>query len=441
MSTSRRVLPFRRSPGRDYPVIVRAEGSYLWDVNGKRYLDAASGALVTNIGHGRRDIANVAAKQMQEVDFVHGSQFISRPFEDLTEALEPFTPTGSWRFFATSGGSEATESAIKLARQYHYERGEPARTIIVSREIGYHGASLGALAASGLGGRRTMYEPLLNENAFRKLPAPDPDEDAEIAAARFQQLLDDVGAMNVAALMLEPVIGAAAPGLAPQAGTYEALKEICDRNGILLLFDEVMTGLGRCGRNLALEHWTAIPDVIVLGKGLGAGYAPLAGILVAEDITRAIQAGSGSFTHGYTYAGHPVSLAVGSRVLKIVKDERLVETAEANGRALLNDLRSMADGHPEVKTVRGYGLLLGITLENPDNGEPFQRPGFAYAVNAAALEAGLNIYPGTGSAGAGRGDHLLIGPPLNVSAAEISELVEKLDAALVKARLRLPEFL
>ena len=427
------VRPFHRSPERAYPVIDRAEGVWLWDEQGRRYLDAASGALVSNIGHGRADVAEVAARQARTLDFVHGSQFSSRPLHVLAERLSPFAPPGAWRFFATSGGSEASESAIKLVRQVQVERGQAQRHVIVTRSRSYHGASLGGLAASGMGARKALYEPLLREEAFAKVPPPDPHAGPDRDARELEALLDRVGAERVAAVMLEPVIGAAAPGLAPVPGAYDAIKDVCVRHGVLLVFDEVMSGLGRTGRGFALEHWGTVPDVIVVGKGLGAGYVPLAGILVHEDHVQTIARGSGSYVHGFTYAGHPVSVAVGARVLEIIVEEGLVERADRVGATLLEQLNGLSVTHPEVHTVRGFGLLLGLVLGAPGESRALRRPGYASAVSRAALDAGLNVYPGGGAEPDGSGDHLLIGPPLTISDDECAELVARLDTALTAA--------
>lgn len=421
-----------RSPGRAYPVAVRAEGAYVWDAQGKRYLDAAAGALVVNVGHGREDIAQVIATQAARLAFVHGSRFTSAPLEELAERLGEWAPPGRWRFFATSGGSEATESAIKLARQVQLERGHTEKVEVISRESSYHGASLGALAASGMGVRRRPYLPLLNEDAFPKMPKPDPRMPGPEDAARLEELILERGPERVAAFVAEPVVGAANPALAPADGYYEEVRRICDRYGVIYVSDEVMTGLGRTGARLGLDHWGVAPDVVVLGKGLAAGYAPLAGILVAEELAETIEQGSGSFTHGFTYSGHPVSAAVGVEVLAVLERERLVERARETGQYLIAKLRRLADQVPGVTEVRGRGLLVGVLLGGPD-GEPYTRPGYAYAVAEEALSIGLNLYPGTGSADGDRGDHLLIGPPLTLSRTECDELVDLLGEALTRA--------
>ncbi|MFO7545481.1 MAG: aminotransferase class III-fold pyridoxal phosphate-dependent enzyme [Trueperaceae bacterium] len=434
MTTPASCRVFYRSPNRAYPIAERAEGVYLWDTNGKRYLDACAGALVANIGHGRRDIAEVAARQIERLDFVHGSQFSSAPLEALAERIGRWLPSGSWRFFAASGGSEATESAIKLARQYHVERGNAGKRIVVSRWSGYHGASLGALGVSGLGARRRLYEPLLRDDAYLKIPRPDPSVDGRQDAAALEALLQRIGSEHVAAFFAEPIVGAAAPALAPAAGYYEEIRRICSAHDVLYVSDEVMSGLGRTGTKLGLDRWHAVPDVVVLGKGLGAGYVPLAGIAASDAVVETIAQGSGTFTHGYTYAGHPVSAAVGSAVLDVMEREDLVRRSADTGAYLLGELRALADETPEVLEVRGYGLLLGVVLGDPRSGVPFATPGYAYHVGRIALELGLNVYPGTGSGEESTGDHLLIGPPLTITREESGEMVAMLRDALVTAR-------
>lgn len=435
-----RVRAFHRTPGRTYPVVVRAEGVYLWDAAGKRYLDGASGALVANIGHGRVDVAEAAARQLRQVDFVHGSQFTSEPFERLAERLSDWVPSGAWRFFAVAGGSEATESAIKLVRQVHVERGAPQRHVILSRSTSYHGASLGALAASGMGARKALYAPLLNEASFVKFPPPRRALPGPEDAAAVEAAILAVGPDRVAAVFLEPVLGAAAPALVPNAGYYEAVRAICDRHGVLLVFDEVMCGMGRAGRPFAFEHWGAVPDAIVVGKGLAAGYAPLAGVLAGEQLVAAIEQGSGSFVHGFTYAGHPGTAAVGLAVLDALASEGLVAASARLGGRLLAAFREIAAVAPEVAEVRGVGSLLGLDLEDPETGAPFARPGYAYAVGRAAMDLGLVVYPGTGGSDGRLGDHLLVGPPFTTTDAEADELVDTLASALESARAGMGAF-
>lgn len=424
------VRTFPRSSRTRYPMIVRAEGVYLYDADGKRYLDASSGAVVANIGHGRAEVAEAAAAQLRAVAFVHGSQFTTHVGDALSERLGEWLPEGVWRFFATSGGSEATEAAIKLARQYQVERGRRERTRILTRRTAYHGASLGALAASGLSERRALYAPLVHEYAFPKIDKPDPCAPLEGQVAALHDAIAQLGADTIAAVMVEPVMGASDPALAPPAGYYQQLRSLCDEHDIVFIADEVMCGLGRAGKKLGLDHWGVVPDVVVLGKGLGAGYAPLGGIVVRERLHDALAQGSGSFQHGYTYAGHPGAAAVGKRVLRILREEGLVQRSAEMGAYLLAGLRDLQGEQPLLRRVRGYGLLLGVALAAPGSGEAFARPGFAYALGDRARARGLNLYPGTGSIDGTRGDHLLIAPPLTVTRAEADELLELLGLAL-----------
>ncbi len=428
---------FYRTPSKSYPVAVRGQGVYIWDASGTRYLDACSGALVANIGHGRDEVASAIAEQASRLGFVHGSQFTNEPLEHLSERLTGLAPAGTrWLFFPTSGGSEATESAIKLARQYHVERGEPGRYRIVSRWTSYHGASMGALAASGLKGRRELYEPLIPAGAYPKIAKPDPRRDGREDAAQLETSLLALGPESVAAFIAEPIVGAADPALAPAAGYYEEIRRICTKYGILFLADEVMCGLGRAGRRFAIEYWDALPDVIVVGKGLAAGYAPLAGILVAQPVHDAIKEGSGAFRHGYTYAGHPPSLAAGAKVLEIVQRERLVERSAETGARLLRGLEQLRAKHPFVVEVRGHGLMAGLVLGDPATGEPFPEPGAAARVGRLAFERGLILYPGSGAFDGVRGDHLLIGPPLSIQDQELDELLGLLASVLSDASAR-----
>ena len=420
---------FYRS-SKPYPVAVRGQGSYLWDASGKRYLDGASGALVANLGHGHARIADALKAQALKLPYVHGSQFSSEVYERYAARLAGLLPAPGYRLWAVSGGSEAAESAIKLARQYHLERGEPQRFRIVTRKPSYHGASLGALAASGMGARRTAYTPLLNEAAFPKMEKPDPSRDGAEDARQLETLLQETGPETVAAFMAEPVVGASDAALSPAAGYYQEISRICREHGILFIADEVMCGLGRAGRTFAIGEWNVTPDILLLGKGLAAGYAPLAGLLASPEIYSAVMNGSGSFKHGFTYAGHPVSLAAGEAVLDIVEEEKLVERSRVVGSELLNIVRELQKDFPFILKARGRGLMLGLVLGDPDTGAAYDEPGLAERVGRAASQRGLILYPGSGAVDGVRGDHLLIGPPLNVTESELDELVSLLRQAL-----------
>ncbi|MEF2277649.1 aminotransferase class III-fold pyridoxal phosphate-dependent enzyme [Deinococcus sp. YIM 134068] len=414
-----------------YPTAVRGEGVYLYDEGGRRYLDGCSGALVANVGHGRAEVGEAMARQARELPFVHGSQFTSPVLEEYASRLLTFLNLPGFRLWAVSGGSEANESAIKLARQYHVERGEPGRYRVVTRVPSYHGASLGALAASGMGARRELYAPLINEAAWPKMPRPDPRLSGEDDAERLRAVLEACGPSSVAAFLAEPVVGASDAALAPNAGYHARIAKICREYGVLFIADEVMSGMGRCGAPLAVRlHDDVTPDLVVLGKGLAAGYAPLAGLAASGHVYDTVMNGSGAFKHGFTYAGHPVSAAAGLTVLDIVEREGLVERARVRGERLLAGLRELKSRHPVVLEARGHGLLLGLVLGDPMTGEAFETPGVAGRVAAAAMRRGLMTYPGSGAVDGTRGDHLLLGPPLTVTDAEVDELLNLLDGAL-----------
>lgn len=418
-----------------YPVAVRGEGVYLYDAGGRRYLDGSSGALVANIGHGRAEVAEAMARQARELPFVHGSQFTSPVLEEYASRLLTFLGLPGFRLWAVSGGSEANESAIKLARQYHLERGEPERYRVVTRVPSYHGASLGALAASGMGARRAIYSPLMNEAAWPKMPRPDPALSGEADAERLRAVLEEAGPASVAAFLCEPVVGASDAALAPNPGYHPRIAEICREYGVLFIADEVMSGMGRCGSPLAVRLGGDVtPDIVVLGKGLAAGYAPLAGLAASAGVYGTVMNGSGAFKHGFTYAGHPVSVAAGLSVLDIVERERLPERAREQGGRLLAGLRELKTKHPGVLGARGHGLLLGLVLGDPATGQAYEAPGVAERVARAAWERGLITYPGTGALDGTRGDHLLLGPPLSLSDAEVDELLAALDGALEETR-------
>ena len=419
-----------------YPVAVRAEGPFLWDSAGKRYLDGSSGALVANIGQGRAEIAETMAQAARTLAFVHGSQFSSPALEAYSARLVGFLNLPGYRFWAVSGGSEATESAIKLARQYHSERGEGGRYRVITRRPSYHGASLGSLAASGMGARRELYRPLMNEDAWPKLGKPDPRRDGAEDAEALRALVESLGPETVAAFMAEPVVGASDAALAPAPGYYERVAEICREYGALFIADEVMSGMGRCGTPLAVRQWGGqnremlTPDIVVLGKGLAAGYAPLAGIAASAEVYGAVMGGSGAFKHGFTYAGHPVSVAAGAAVLDVLEREELVPRSRELGTRLLTGLQELKTRHPQMLEVRGRGLMLGVVLGDPATGQSFATPGIAARIGRKAFGLGLIVYPGSGADDGVRGDHLLLGPPLSLTDAQADEFLELLDASL-----------
>ncbi len=421
---------FYRSPAQSYPTIARGEGVYLFDTGGRRYLDAASGALVANLGHGRREIAAAMAQQAERVAFAHTMRFTSEAQEELARRVAAMLPFGLGHTYPVSGGSEATETAVKLARQYFLETGEPRRFRVLSRWASYHGNSLGALSASGHIGRRRPYEPLLS-SAFWHFPPPDPacagpEEDGECNCTRaLRATVERAGPESVAAILLEPVGGSAYSGLVPHPGYMLAVRRIASECGALLIADEVMTGFGRTGRVLGMEHFDVAPDLITAAKGLSGGYAPLGAVVAGDRVYDAIRSGSGRFAHGFTYGGHPVACAAGAKALEILEREHLVENAARMGLALRAGLEDLAGRHALALEVRGLGLMQGLVLA------PDARPGARAArLSDIAFAEGLIVYAGSGGPDSPSGDHILVAPPLTATAADVSALLDLLDRSL-----------
>ncbi len=430
---------FYRSPTKTYPTATRAEGVWIWDSEGKRYLDGSGGACVVTIGHGVAEVREAARAQMEAVSFAHGSQFTTGACEELARRVAALSPDPELdRVYFVSGGSEAVETAVKMARQYWREAGRADRYKVISRWTSYHGNTAGALALGGHTGRRSPYLPLIQHTPhvepcycyrcpFGTTPgACDlPCADALDRAIRYE------GPESVAAFIAEPVVGATAGALVPPDRYWPRIREICDRHDILLIADEVMTGAGRTGRALALEHWGVHADLVALAKGLSSGYAPIGAVLCRRSIHEAIRNGSGSFVHGHTYGQHPVSMAVGAAVLRHVEENRLVERSAAMGAVLLDRLRGLAD-LPAVGDVRGLGLFAGVELV-ADRAtracfEPAEK--VAYKVGTAAFRRGLITYPGDGGADGIRGDHILVCPPFVVTEEELDFLASTLRAAI-----------
>jgi adenosylmethionine-8-amino-7-oxononanoate aminotransferase len=436
---------FPRNLTIDYPVAVRAEGVWIWDSAGKKYLDGCGGAVVCSIGHGVAEIAEVMTRQAKTLAFAHSSQFVTRQSADLARriaALAPGDMKRTGRVYLVSGGSEAVETAIKLARQYQVETGHPGRSKVIARWQSYHGSTLGALAVTGNVARRDLYAPLLHPQphiapcyCYRcpfglKLPTCGLACVEELEAAIHQE-----GPETVAAFIAEPVVGATLGAVPAAEGYWKRAREICTRHGILLIADEVMTGVGRTGRNFAVDHWGVVPDLIVAGKGLAGGYAPLAAVIARGFVADALAKGRGFFEHGFTYSAHPLSAAVGSAVLDYVARHRLVRRAARMGKVLGARLRRLRR-HPFVGDVRGLGMMWGVEIvRDRRTREPYP-PALKVgrAIYQACLEEGLLVYPGSGTREGQDGDHFIVAPPLTITAAEIDDLVARLDRGLQRAR-------
>jgi adenosylmethionine-8-amino-7-oxononanoate aminotransferase len=432
---------FPRNFLKTYPRAVRGEGCFIFTAGGQRYLDASGGAAVVTIGHGVPEIGRAMAEQATQLAYAHSSQFHTEPAEKLARrilALAPSGMRGKGRVYFTSGGSEATETALKLARQYWIERGEKKRYRVISRLQSYHGASLGALSVSGNVRRREPFAPMLQEwghiapcFCYRcplGLEYPSCNVDC---ADELDRLLDREGSQDVAAFIFEPVVGATLGAVAPPDGYIQRIAEICRRHKILLIADEVMSGMGRTGKPFAVNNWNVSPDMILVGKGIASGYAPLGAVIVAADVVETISRGSATFLHGFTYNAHPVTTAAGNAVLDYIERERLFERVEPAGRELRAALEKLRQ-YSVVGDVRGKGLLLAIEIvRDTKTREPFPADAhMASRIQEDALEAGVMTYPMQGCVDGVRGDHVLIAPPYTITSAMIQMLAAALDRAL-----------
>ena len=431
---------FPRHTKQGAPTAVRAEGCYIFDASGKAYLDGSGGAAVSCLGHGDKDVIAAVQAQVGELAFAHTGFFTSEPAERLADLLVEAAPAPLDRVYLVSGGSEAIEAAIKLARQYHVEIGAPERRHLIARRQSYHGNTLGALAAGGNAWRRRQFAPLLIEVShiapcYEYLHRED-GEGAEAYGLRAAQELEDeilrLGPETVMAFMAEPVVGATMGAVPAVAGYFRRIREICDRYGVLLILDEVMCGMGRTGHLFACENDGIAPDILCIAKGLGAGYQPIGAMLCTDQIYATIEAGSGFFQHGHTYLGHPVAAAAGRAVMTKLRDGNLVERAAKQGARLKSMLDDRFSQHPHVGDVRGRGLFLGIEfVADRETKTPFD-PGrkTAARLKAAAFENGLICYPMSGTRDGQSGDHVLLAPPFIVEDDHLNELVDKLALAM-----------
>ncbi|MGB0036637.1 MAG: aspartate aminotransferase family protein [Candidatus Acidiferrales bacterium] len=432
---------FPRSFLKTYPQAVRGEGCFVYTADGRRFLDASGGAAVVTIGHGVEEIGRAMSEQAARLAYVHSSQFHTAIVENLAQrilALAPKVMRRNGRVYFTSGGSEATETALKLARQYWIERGETKRWRVLSRWQSYHGSTLGALGVSGNWRRREPYAPMLADwghippcYCYRcplNLHYPECNVDC---ADELNRLLDRQGADDVAAFIFEPVVGATLGAVAPPDGYVERIAEICRRRGILLIADEVMTGMGRTGRPFAVEHWGIVPDMILVGKGLASGYAPLGAVIASGHLAEAISRGSGTFLHGFTYDAHPVAAAAGNAVLDFIEREKLIARVEPMGRELRTALEPLKR-FSVVGDIRGKGLLFGIELiGNAKTREAFPPDArIAMRIQEDAFDAGVIVYPIQGCADGMRGDHILLAPPFTITSTMIQMLTSGLERAI-----------
>lgn len=425
------------------PVAVGGEGCYLFDAQGKRYFDGSGGAAVSCLGHGDPEIIAAVQRQVEKLAFAHTGFFTSEPAEALAELLIAQAPGELDRVYFVSGGSEATEAAIKLARQYFVEIGQPQRRHLIARRQSYHGNTLGALSAGGNEWRRACFAPLLIEvshiSPCYEYAERRPDETAFDYGQRVAQELEDeilrLGPDTVMAFMAEPVVGATLGAVPAVEGYFCRIREICDRYGVLLILDEVMCGMGRTGHLFACDHDGVAPDILCIAKGLGAGYQPIGAMLCSKTIYQAIEAGSGFFQHGHTYIGHPVATAAGLAVVNALLGRNLIPRVREMGERLDAALHERFGQHPHVGDIRGRGLFRGIELvEDRDGKTPFAPSrGIAARIKAAAFEAGLICYPMAGTRDGRQGDHILLAPPFIITDEQINEVTDKLETAISAA--------
>jgi adenosylmethionine-8-amino-7-oxononanoate aminotransferase len=419
------------------PVLDQARGVYMWDVDGRRYLDGSSGAMVCNIGHSNPRVLEAMRKQMDKSTFGYRLHFETEPAEHLAAKTAGLAPEGLDKVFFVSGGSEAVESAIKLARQNAVAIGEAQRYKVISRNPSYHGCTLGALALTGYAPLTAPFDPMMRP--MPKIPAPrayldglDPDDEA--TGRHYADMLEEKilaeGPQTVLAFIVEPIGGASTGALVPPKGYMKRIREICSRYGVLLIHDEVMSGGGRTGKFFAAEHWNVVPDILVISKGFAAGYAPLGAMVARNDIVANVL-DDGGFLHGFTYAGNPLACAAGLAVLEEIEREHLCANAGETGALLKGELKKLMDRYEIIGDVRGEGLLLAFELvEDRRSMRPLPSELNAYnQLVDIAYENGLIIYSRR-TRGGYSGDHFLIAPPMISTAEHVAEIVEGLDKSL-----------
>jgi adenosylmethionine-8-amino-7-oxononanoate aminotransferase len=431
---------FHRHLHQAYPVVAGGEGCWLVDREGRRYLDASGGAAVSCLGHGHPEVLAAIHRQLDAVAYAHTAFFTSEPAEELAEFLVARGPAGMDRVYFVCGGSEAVEAALKLARQYFVETGEPQRRRFIARRQSYHGNTLGALSVGGNLWRRQMFEPLLIEvdhltpcYPYREKREGESDEAfVDRLVAELEEHLARVGPETVIAFVAEPVVGATLGAVPALPGYFRRIREVLDRHGILLILDEVMCGMGRTGTLFACEQEGVVPDLVTIAKGLGGGYQPIGAVVVHERIVRAIAEGSGFFQHGHTYMGHPTACAAALAVQRVIERDGLLERVREMGDRLEAALLERFGNHPHIGDIRGRGLFRGIELvRDRATREPFD-PALRLdaRIKAEAMRRGLICYPMGGTIDGRRGDHVLLAPPFVVSEEEIGLIVERLGAAV-----------
>ena len=437
---------FPRDLERDFPLAVKGEGVWLWDSDGNRYLDGCSGANVTGIGHGVREIADALAEQAAQIAYVPPQHFLHEKVLQFSDMLIDMAPKGYSRVMLLSGGSEAIENAFKIARQFHVLKGASSKYRIVSRWRGFHGNTLAADAAGGHTLRRSIYMPMLMPvphivpSYCYRCPFDKNYPGCSIDCARdLEKTLVQEDPASISAFCAETMVGAAAAALTPVSEYYRLIREICDRYDVLWIADEVMTGVGRTGAFLAIEGWNVLPDLVVLAKGLSSGYQPLAAILIHERVFRVFEEHATAFIGGHTYNAHPVTASAGIAVLNYIQKHKLMEAVDAKGSRLERGLKELVKSEPMIGDLRGRGLMWGMEfVKDRSTKEPFDpQQSLAKAVMLRAMEKGLIIYPVVGLVDGQSGDGALICPPLVISEKEIETLLCMLAETLAQVRMEM----
>lgn len=429
-----------RSLLQNYPTAVKGDGVYIIDADNKRYIDACGGAAVSCLGHSDMAVMEAIKNQVDSIAYAHSSFFTTEPMEQLADFLAERAPGSLNSVYFVSGGSEAVESALKLARQYYVEKDETQRKHIIARRQSYHGNTLGALATGGNLWRRQQFEPLLINihhlspcYAYREQLNEETDDDYVLRLAKeLEDKIAELGGENIMAFIAEPVVGATLGAVPAVADYFKRMREICSRHGILLIADEVMCGMGRTGALFASAQEGIEPDIICIAKGLGAGYQPIGATLVSEDIISTIRNGSGFFQHGHTYIGHATACAAALAVQQRIESDHLLDNVTLMGEKLQQALIQTLGDHPHIGDIRGRGLFRGIELVK-DRGTkaPFDTSLKLHAkIKAAAMQQGLMCYPMGGTINGKDGDHILLAPPFIITEAHITEIVDKLGRSI-----------
>ncbi|NDF12302.1 MAG: aspartate aminotransferase family protein [Proteobacteria bacterium] len=431
---------FHRHTKTKYPTAVKGEGCYITDSEGKRYFDACGGAAVSCLGHNNKDVIDAITKQINSIAFAHTAFFTNEPMEQLADFLVDKAPSGIDRVYFFSGGSEATEAAIKLAVQYFQEIGKPSKTKIIARWQSYHGNTIGALSAGGNRWRRKQFESLLVDMhhispcyEYRNKKSGETTEEYGLRVANeLEAKINELGADNVAAFIAEPVVGATMGCVPAVKGYLKRVREICDKHNVLLILDEVMCGMGRTGYLFAEEEDGVAADLIAVAKGLGAGYQPIGALLIAKKIFDAVQNGTGFFQHGHTYIGHATACAAALAVQRVIQREHLLDNVKKQGALFKQVLEEQYKDHPFVGDIRGRGLFVGVEFaQDKAKKTPFDTKLKLNAqLKSAAMAEGLMCYPMGGTIDGVQGDHVMFAPPFIISEKDVGEITDRFAKAV-----------